>query len=211
MSTHGERRGGVILCGGKSSRMGQDKAQLPFGDQTLLGRTVRLASLAIPLENLVCVAAAGQRLPSLPGGVVVVRDPQPGLGPLAAVGWGLEAAARTCDAALVIGCDYPLLTTPFVELLFASLAEGDCVAGQVGGRVHPLPAVMRVGLADAARSLLASGESSLRSLLTVRQCRWLQEDELRRADPLLQSLVNCNDDAAYQRALGLAGCRCDTN
>lgn len=205
MSVPRERRGGVILCGGKSSRMGQDKASLEFGSETLLQRTVRRLSNCIPLTGITCVAACRQPLPDLPKGVTVVRDLQPGQGPLAAVAWGMRAAADVYDAALVVGCDHPMLSAQFIELLFAQLAEADFVAGRVEGQERPLPAVMRIDAAGRAESLLDDGERSLKSLTRRLECRWLDEATLRRADPELRSLVNCNTAADYQHALELAG------
>ena len=53
--------GGIILCGGQSTRMGSSKALLPFGAETMLQRVVRL--LATVVSPIVVVAAAEQSLP----------------------------------------------------------------------------------------------------------------------------------------------------
>ncbi|HZZ79106.1 MAG TPA: nucleotidyltransferase family protein, partial [Gemmataceae bacterium] len=74
------RVGGVILCGGQSSRMGRPKAWLPIGDEVMLPRIVRL--LRETVAPLVVVAAAGQDLPELPADTKIVHDEQPGRGPL---------------------------------------------------------------------------------------------------------------------------------
>src|SRR5688500_1589170 len=67
-------RGAVILCGGGSRRMGRDKASLPFGDESLLARVMRLAAEVVPREQIVLVATAEQQLPPLPWEATVVRD-----------------------------------------------------------------------------------------------------------------------------------------
>ena len=74
--------GGVVLCGGQSSRMGRPKASLSFGDELLLQRVARRLGEAV--SPLVVVAAAEQALPELPPEVRVVRDQRPALGPLRA-------------------------------------------------------------------------------------------------------------------------------
>ena len=56
--------GGIILCGGRSSRMGLPKWSLPFGPETMLERIVRLLGKVCP--TLVVVAAADQSLVKLP-------------------------------------------------------------------------------------------------------------------------------------------------
>ena len=60
----GDQIAGIILCGGRSTRMGTSKALLPFGGETMLQRIVRL--LGTVASPLVVVAAAGQPLPNLP-------------------------------------------------------------------------------------------------------------------------------------------------
>src|SRR5262245_46114604 len=90
------RVGGVVLCGGQSSRMGRPKAWLPIGGETMLGRVVRL--LGEVVSPLVVVAAPGQELPPLPPGVTVVRDPERGRGPLQGLAAGLPALGGTVES-----------------------------------------------------------------------------------------------------------------
>jgi molybdopterin-guanine dinucleotide biosynthesis protein A len=68
------RIGGIILCGGRSSRMGQPKAWLPFGDEVMLQRIVRIVRAVV--DPVVVVAAPGQDVPELPD-VQVIRDQGP--------------------------------------------------------------------------------------------------------------------------------------
>ena len=63
--------GGIVLCGGKSTRMGVAKATLPFGPETMLQRVVRL--LGTTVSPIAAVAARDQVLPELPAG----RDRHP--------------------------------------------------------------------------------------------------------------------------------------
>ncbi len=64
--------GGIVLCGGRSTRMGSPKALLPFGSETMLQRVVRL--LGSVVSPIVVVAAPDQQLPPLPQGIVITRD-----------------------------------------------------------------------------------------------------------------------------------------
>src|SRR5437763_186942 len=83
------RAGGIILCGGQSSRMGRPKEWLPFGDELMLPRMVRLMSEAV--SPIVVVAAVGQQLPPLPTDVIETQDRQPDRGPLQGLAAGLTA------------------------------------------------------------------------------------------------------------------------
>ena len=67
------QHGAIILCGGKSSRMGRDKASLPFGPELMLQRVVRLLGEVVDPRKIVVVAAPGQSLPELPAGVTVAQ------------------------------------------------------------------------------------------------------------------------------------------
>src|SRR3954463_14928404 len=102
-----ESCGGVVLAGGKSTRMGTSKALLPFGPETMLQRVVRL--LEDVVSPIVVVAAADQMLPQLPAHVIITRDEQDARGPLEGLRTGLKALPEQVEAAYVTGCDVPLL------------------------------------------------------------------------------------------------------
>src|SRR5262245_18816411 len=109
------RVGGVVLCGGRSSRMGRAKAWLPFGDELMLPRVVRrLGEVVAPL---VVVAAPGQDVPPLPDGVAVVRYAEEGRGPLQGLLAGLRGLEGRADAAYLSSCDVPFLRPAFVRRL----------------------------------------------------------------------------------------------
>src|SRR3954453_15599063 len=72
---------GVVLAGGRSSRMGTSKAALEWHGSTLLSRTVSVLAEVVD-GPLVVVTSPGQDLPALPPTVTVVEDPIEGLGPM---------------------------------------------------------------------------------------------------------------------------------
>ena len=77
------RSGAIILCGGKSSRLGTDKSQLAFGPESLLERTVRIIGDVVEAQDIIVVASPTQHLPNVAHHVV--RDERPYSGPLAAM------------------------------------------------------------------------------------------------------------------------------
>src|SRR5579871_383742 len=97
------RVGGVVLCGGQSSRMGRPKVWLPFGEELMLPRVVRL--LREVVAPIVVVAAPGQDLPPLPRDVEIGRDTQRGRGPLQGLVAGLEALRDRVDFVYLSSCD----------------------------------------------------------------------------------------------------------
>ena len=194
-------RGAIILCGGRGTRMGRDKASLPFGAEALLQRILRIVTDAVAVERIVCIAAQDQELPSLPTGVRVFRDPLPDCGPLAGLATGLRVLADEVDAAFVCGCDVPLLAPQFIERIFESLGEHQVAAVRDDERTYPLPAVYRASVLPAAESLLAAGDRSLMALVERCETHFVFADRMRDFDPDLRSLAACNTPEEYDRAL----------
>jgi molybdopterin-guanine dinucleotide biosynthesis protein A len=119
-----DHRGAIILCGGKSSRMGRDKATLPSGpDEVMLQRVVRIVSEVIDPSRIIAVAAEGQPLPPLPPEVTIARDRRPERGPLEGLAMGLVAIADRADVVYATSCDVPLLVPAFVDRLFGLISD----------------------------------------------------------------------------------------
>lgn len=193
------KRGAIILCGGRSSRMGRDKARLELASgELLLERVVRVISEVVGPRQIICVGAPGQELPELAQGVRVVRDPEPHRGPLLGLAVGLRELAPGVEAAFVSACDVPLLAAPFIARMFELLGEFDAAALHDGARWHPLEAVYRATLLTLVESRLAGEDRSLAGLLESIRTRRVTIDELREVDPELRSLASCNTEEEFQ-------------
>ena len=188
--------------------MGRDKAWLPFGEETLLQRVVRIAAEATAEARVVVVAAAGQDLPQLPPAVRVVRDEIDDAGPLPALAAGLAAAAQGAAVAFVSACDVPRLTPAAVEFLCCRLAnESPEVAALIpvaGGESHPLTAAYRTSAAARLQAVVAAGERSVRRALESLAVTPVDEAVLRRVDPQLAMFACCNTPAEYAAAMAAA-------
>ncbi|HEX4588477.1 MAG TPA: molybdenum cofactor guanylyltransferase [Gemmataceae bacterium] len=196
------RFAGIVLCGGKSSRMGQAKAWLPFGGEFMLPRVVRLLSEVV--SPIIVVSSPGQELPPLPADTVVAHDPQPDLGPLQGLAAGLRAV-NGAHAAYVSSCDVPLLLPAFVRRMIDLLGDFDAAIPDVAGRLHPLAAVYQIQAAAVAERLLSTGERRLTSLSALLRTRIVPAAELADADPDFFSLRNVNTPADLAAALRDAG------
>jgi molybdopterin-guanine dinucleotide biosynthesis protein A len=199
--------GGIILCGGRSTRMGTSKALLPFGAETMLQRVLRL--LAAVVSPIVIVAAAGQPLPDLPADVIVTRDEQEGRGPLEGLRAGLKALPGTVESAYVTSCDVPLLVPGFVRQMIDRLADHDIVVMEIDGFPHPLSAVYRRSTLPYVEALLTENRLRPVFLFEAVPTRRVQPAEMTSADPELLTLRNLNTREDYLEALkiaGLAGC-----
>ena len=194
--------GGVVLCGGKSTRMGSSKALLPFGPETMLQRVVRLLSEVV--SPIVIVAALDQDLPPLPAGVIVARDENEGRGPLEGLRAGLKALPTTVDAAYVTSCDVPLLETGFVRQMIDLANDYDIAVMEIDGFTHPLSAVYRRATLPSVEDLLANNRLRPVFLFDAAKTRRVKPEEMT-SDPGLRTLRNLNTREDYERALVEAG------
>ena len=199
---------GVVLAGGRSSRMGTPKAALEWHGSTLLGRTAGIVARAVN-GPVVVVSAAGQDLPDLPKQATVVEDPRQGKGPVQGIAAGLAALSGQADAAFISSTDLPFLHPAFIRRVLRVLDEraGTDVALPVArGYPQPLAAAYRVSLAETAERLVK--EDRLRPAFLFDECRVERLDDaalkqdpvLAALDPDLDSVLNVNELADYRAA-----------
>ena len=196
------RIGGIVLCGGKSTRMGQPKMSLKFGNEILLQRIVRLLGQAV--SPIVVVASDEQELPDLEivsNRVIVARDEVPDLGPLQGILTGLKAISEFAEAAYVTSCDVPFLNLGFVEKLANQLGDHGCAVPFDEKHVHPLSAIYRTSNIHEISELLANNRR--RPIFLYDQVRTIKVhvDELRDVDPNLDTLQNLNTPEEYAAAI----------
>ncbi len=200
--TGAHRVGGVVLAGGKSTRMGTSKALLPFGPETMLQRVVRLLSPIV--SPIVVVAAESQELPDLPTSVVVTRDEREGRGPLEGLRAGLKALPSDVEAAYVTSCDVPLLVPEFVTQMIGFAEHYDIAVMEIEGFAHPLSAVYRRSTLPHVEDLLAHDRLRPAFLFDAVRTRRVSPAEIT-TDPDLQTLRNLNTPEDYRQALAAAG------
>jgi molybdopterin-guanine dinucleotide biosynthesis protein A len=183
--------------------MGRPKAWLPFGEEVMLARVVRL--LGEVVSPVVLVAAPDQDVPPVPpvGGEVpeIVRDPIEGQGPLQGLVAGLSALKGKADAAYLSSCDVPFLRPDFVRRMIALLGEHSICIPEVEGYHHPLAAVYRTEVVEPAARLLAEERRRLVFLFAEMPTRIVRPEELADIDPTFQTLRNLNRPEDYEAAL----------
>ncbi|HET9706013.1 MAG TPA: molybdenum cofactor guanylyltransferase [Vicinamibacterales bacterium] len=195
--------GGIVLCGGKSTRMGVPKATLPFGPETMLQRVVRL--LGSVVSPIIVVAARDQALPPLPDEVRIARDEREARGPLEGIRAGLSALPPSIDAAYITSCDVPLLVPAFVGRMIELMGDHDVAVMEIDGFTHPLSAIYRSNALPHVEALLAADR--LRPLFLFEQVRTrrVTPEEMKGVDPDLRTLRNLNTQEDYRTALADAG------
>jgi molybdenum cofactor guanylyltransferase len=201
--TAGGLAGGIVLCGGKSTRMGVPKATLPFGPETMLQRVVRL--LGTVVSPVVVVAAREQALPELPDEVAVTRDEREQRGPLEGLRAGLKALPNSVDMAYITSCDVPLLEPAFVTRMVELLGDHDIAVMEIDGFPHPLSAVYRRDTLPHVEALLEKDRLRPVFLFDAVRTRRVWPEEMFSVDPQLRTLRNLNTREDYLAALSEAG------
>jgi molybdopterin-guanine dinucleotide biosynthesis protein A len=197
-------RSAIVLAGGRSSRMGADKAALRLGGLTMLERMV--AELTRGFDEVVIVAGARAVTPACAlaaGSVRMLRDPLPFEGPVKALRLGL--AAIRAEVAFACACDLPFVNVRLALELCKMAAGHDAAIAKVAGRLQVLHAAYRKSCLPAMDAMIEREERRLQDLVPVLDARIVGEDETRPYDPELLSFFNLNTPEDYAQARKLAG------
>jgi molybdopterin-guanine dinucleotide biosynthesis protein A len=192
---------GVVLAGGKSARMGMEKAALRIGDETLLARIVRRLHLALSEVYVV----GPSHLAALAPGASVLPDDTPGMGPLGGLSTALAHAPS--QRIFLMGCDMPFVEPALMRAMarYAACHPGaDVVALQTPRGPEPLHAVYTQRCASAVRERLAAADGrSLTALLEQLNVKELPASIVACYDPSGRSAFNANSPEDWREALAI--------
>jgi molybdopterin-guanine dinucleotide biosynthesis protein A len=194
-----EKFSAVILAGGLSSRIGQDKGELLLnGKKVSLWTTEKVTSLftdVIYATNYPELVPAGFNLR-------IVTDKVPHLGPVGALATALPLAAH--DYAFVVAYDMPFIEPALIKFLTQQAVGFDACAPLVNGKIQPLFAVYRKSCLVYINKQLAAGQQRLTNLFQLAKVKLIKEAEVKKYDLELLSFFNLNSWADYEKATVLA-------
>lgn len=186
---------GFVLAGGRSRRMGTDKAFLQLDGRTLLARVLDLLGALTPQVGIVGPAA------KFTAYGLVIEDVYAGRGPLA----GIHAAltSSTTELNLIMAVDLPLVTESLLRFLVEQARASDAVVTvpRIAGGYQPLCAVYRRAFAPLAQAALESGKNKIDALFAPVTTRILEESELNRFAFGAAMFENLNTPEDLRRAL----------
>lgn len=173
----GENLAGVVLAGGRNSRLrGLDKGQLSYRGVPLAVRAVVL--LADIFEEVVLVTNSTQGYPGLPDGTLQTADLLPGRGPLSGIHAGLSRCSG--EAAFCVACDMPFLDPELIREQVRLYRQQDCevLLPRLLGRIEPLHAIYRRSLLPDVERLLSDGEGyAIRRLFETARTAYLDLED----------------------------------
>ncbi|MCR4841937.1 MAG: molybdenum cofactor guanylyltransferase [Eubacterium sp.] len=179
-----------ILVGGKSTRMGENKAFLRAGDTNFLGR-----ALAVCEGFSSVVISVGIPGPYKSIGTELVCDEKSGSGPLE----GLYNLLRNSPSeyVFIMAVDMPLLTADFLEALAGCVdSEADCYIVRSCGRVHPLCGVYSRRVVPEIERMRENDERKIRLLLDRVKTRYLDIEDMGFDEVILS---NVNSPGEYDK------------
>ena len=183
-----------VLAGGRSSRMGQDKAALILNGKTFLQRVLE-AGETFP-ERLVSLAAA-QTAPELPPDVTAVRDEREASGPME----GIRQILRACKApaCLMAAADMPFLTGELLRALAAQYPGSGNLVLTLGGRPEPLCSIYCRECVPVIEQLQRQGLSRPALLFDRVPTKRISLEELGFSPTVVE---NINEPAQYRALIG---------
>lgn len=188
---------GIILAGGKSKRMGTDKARLAWGKGTLIEHVIEELRSIVD-EIIVAVDEAG-RFRNL--NAKIIEDVIPGAHALGGLYTGLRMASH--ERCFVCGCDAPFLNAGLVRFLIAQANGYDLVIPRSEYGLEPLHAVYERRALPAIEEQLSQKRWNLTDLVPKLRANIIDVATLRQYDPEGLSFLNLNTKEAYTIAYNL--------
>lgn len=186
----------AIMAGGRSTRMGQDKAWIELDGEPLISR---VAHVLAQVADEVLVVANDPRYGSL--GLRVVHDRYPAGGALGGIATGVGAAMH--DTVLVAACDMPFLDPAVWSVLVGHAGEADVVIPRIGGEYETLHALYTKACVPHMARSLAENRLRVISFFDAVRVLAIDEPELRAVDPTLRAFTNVNTPEELASALGM--------
>ena len=185
----------VILAGGASSRMGKDKALLPFRGVTMMDHILCQIE-GLGKETLI-IANEPEAYKQF--GFPVYPDVSPGIGALGGLLSALTYAAH--PHVLVLACDMPFVNLSLYQYLMEPALSYDAVIPMLTNeRCEPFRSVYTKSCLQLIQNAIDGGERKATSFLPFVPVRYVDEDEVKRFDPTLQSFFNVNSPAELSEA-----------
>lgn len=196
----------MILAGGFSRRLGQDKGLIDLAGKPLILHVVDRVSKVVD-ETVVVVGSRVQKekFESLSGHKAnVVADKHEAQSPLVGALTGFESAKG--EYSLLLPCDTPFISSQIAQfLLDTCVNKGAVIPRWPSGYIEPLQAAYQTKLAlTAAKEALEQGKLDLRSMIArLRRVRYISTVVLRQMDPKLLTFFNINTLGDLKRAESL--------
>lgn len=183
---------GIILAGGKSTRMGKDKSMLSYDNDPLIKRVVN--ELEAIVDELIIVSNEENKY-GFPG-TIEVSDLYPGMGPLGGIHAGLTFS--TNDYAFITACDMPFFKARLAGLLLKMSKGFDIVVPQIGNYLQPLCAVYSKQCLPHAEFCLKQNNKKIVSIYPMVRVNYAGESLIKAVADPEKIFFNVNTPKDYE-------------
>ena len=189
---------GIILAGGKSTRIGYNKSFLKIGECYLIDRVIDILSQFTSSVLIVTNEDQFDLVKTHTLRARVLEDICPGKGPLGGIYTGLFYAENA--QSLVVGCDMPFLNSDLINYLIDRAADFDTVVPRIGNMIEPLHAVYSKNCMPSIESLIHAGKLQISKLFDLVDTKYVMESEINMFDPDHLSFLNINTESDLTKA-----------
>lgn len=187
----------IILAGGDSRRMGQDKAMMSFNNQSLIQSVITVMQRLFPVTMLSVRNYRNEiDLPQ-------VCDMQADGGPLTGLVTTLGRIATPW--AFVVACDMPFISPQLVEQLAEHRAQQQAVVPVVQGHLQPMAAFYSASCIPVMRATLSLGDKSLLGVLKNLNVSYIDEAQLLNSEVAMRSFIDLDTPQDWAKAQGKTG------
>jgi molybdopterin-guanine dinucleotide biosynthesis protein A len=190
---------GVILAGGKSSRMKFNKAFAQIAGKSVI--SIIVDKFASFFDETIIISNDPQLYYDL--GPVVHTDIYPHMGPVSGIHSGLFHASH--DQAFILGCDVPFMNMELVKYMINLLDDYDCVVPEIDTYLQPLSAVYTKKCLPVLTNCLKNDKVKLIRIFEELETLILNRNELKKFGVVEELFLNVNDLEALNRAKQIAG------
>lgn len=189
---------GLLLAGGKSSRMGTNKALLPMSEEINISKIAGEMELAVDETVIITNSPQDFSFLNLP----MVEDEFKGMGPLGGLHAGLSASKT--DVNVITACDMPFIKAALIKELLNHSTGFDAVVPEIEGQLHPLFAVYRKSTLPLLTACLKDHRLRMVAFLEEIHVKILKESDFRmyqeNRDLFTYMFYNMNNPEEYARA-----------
>ena len=184
----------AVQAGGRSSRMGRDKALVPLGGTPLIEHVLqRLEGLG---DEVLITTNRPEDYSFL--AARLVADREPGAGALPGLLTALEAARG--ERVVLVGCDMPFVNRSLIELMLRIDTDAEVVIPRYDEILHPLHAVYAKTCFEPVSQALAAGEKRMISFIPQVETHIVEQGVIEEYDPAGLSFFNVNTPEELDQA-----------
>ncbi|MBI5350708.1 MAG: molybdenum cofactor guanylyltransferase [Chloroflexi bacterium] len=198
----------AILSGGKSSRMGTDKALLPIEGKTMIEHII--AQVNGIGDEVIVITNTPEQYKFL--GLPLFADVLPDKGALGGLYTAIDAASHPYT--LILACDMPFVNRDLLRYMISLAPEGDAVIPKIAapdgekkksGMAEPLRAIYSKACLAPIRKCIDEDNLKMIAFFKDVKLRWIDEEEIRRFDPDLVTFMNANTPEEFEKMKGVKG------